>query len=124
MITKRFAREYRVRHKRRIRSRISGTEARQRLSIFRSGKHMYAQIIDDVQGHTLVAASSLDKAIDAVGNDTSGRKVNVAEAVGKLVGERALAAGITKVAFDRNGFVYHGRVKALADGARDAGLDF
>ena len=131
MIKQHNARAFRMKRKRRVRARIEGTPARQRLSVFRSGKHIYAQVIDDTQQHTLAAASSLDAAIRTAalpepgeGEQGAGHKVRVATAVGRLIGERALAAGVTKVAFDRSGFVYHGRVKALADGARAAGLDF
>jgi len=130
MIKQHNARALRLKRKRRIRGRISGTPVRQRLSVFRSGKHIYAQVIDDTRGHTVVAASSLDAGLRGVtpppieGEGEQGRKIRVAAAVGKLVGERALAAGVTKVAFDRGGFIYHGRVQALADGARAAGLDF
>src|SRR5579875_1761761 len=130
MIKQYNARATRLKRKRRIRGRISGTAQRQRLSVFRSGKHIYAQVIDDTRGHTLVAASSLDPSLrDAapsadVGDGEQGRKIRLAAAVGRLVGERALAAGITRVSFDRGGFIYHGRIKALADGARAAGLDF
>ncbi len=130
MIKQHNARALRLKRKRRIRGRISGTPARQRLSVFRSGKHIYAQIIDDTRGHTLAAASSLDVNLRGAapepveGEGEQGRKIRFAAAVGRLVGERALAAGVTKVAFDRGGFIYHGRVQALADGARAAGLDF
>lgn len=131
MIKQHNARAFRMKRKRRVRARIEGTPARQRLSVFRSGKHIYAQVIDDTQQHTLAAASSLDPALrtaalpePGAGEQSAGHKVRVATAVGRLIGERALAAGVTKVAFDRSGFVYHGRVKALADGARAAGLDF
>jgi large subunit ribosomal protein L18 len=134
MIRAHNARALRMKRKRRIRSVVSGTPTRQRLSVFRSGKHIYAQVIDDTEGHTVAAASSLEVALrggpppadtgDGEASDAAGRKVRVATAVGHLVGERALAAGVTKVAFDRGGFMYHGRIKALADGARAAGLDF
>lgn len=131
MIKQHNARAYRMRRKLRVRARIHGTATRQRLSVFRSSKHIYAQIIDDEQGRTLVAASSVEPqvrnaaaAAPADGEENAGHKVQVAQAVGRLLGERATAAGITKIAFDRGGFVYHGRVKALADGARAAGLDF
>jgi large subunit ribosomal protein L18 len=95
---------------------------RPRLSVFRSSKHIYAQVIDDVAGRTLAAASSLDRALKAdlkTGADTA-----AANAVGKLVAERALAAGVEKVVFDRGAYLFHGRVKALADAAREGGLDF
>jgi len=125
------ARALRLKRKRAIRLKLSGTPARQRLSIFRSSQHIYAQVIDDTRGHTLVAASSLEPAIKGAalppqGEDDApmGHKMQVAAAVGRLLAERALAAGVTKVAFDRGGFIYHGRVKALADGARAGGLDF
>jgi large subunit ribosomal protein L18 len=103
----------------RVRKKVSGTAARPRLSVFRSNKAMYAQIIDDLAGHTLVAASTKDGDISAKGN-----KSEQAKAVGQLVAERALQANITNVVFDRGGYLYHGRVKALADGAREAGLQF
>ena len=90
---------------------------RPRLSIHRSGRHIYAQVIDDAQGHTVVAASTL-------GNDTSGAGIAAAVEVGKLVAERAKAAGVSAVVFDRGGFLFHGRVKALADAAREGGLEF
>ena len=95
---------------------------RPRLSVFRSGKHMYAQVIDDAQGKTLAAASTLDKGIKAEG--VTGSNKSAAEAVGKLVAERALAAGVSAVVFDRGSYLYHGRVKALAEAAREGGLAF
>jgi large subunit ribosomal protein L18 len=102
--------------------RIAGTPERPRLNVFRSLDNVYAQIIDDVSGHTLVAASTLEKnlAVELAGK----KKVEQAAVVGKAVAERALDAGITQVVFDRGGFLYHGRVKALADGAREGGLKF
>ena len=103
----------------RVRGKISGTPERPRLNVFRSNANIYAQIIDDVNGVTLVSASSLDKAIEGYGGN-----VAAATAVGKLVAERALAKGIENVVFDRGGYVYHGRIAALADGAREAGLKF
>ncbi len=129
MIKQHNARAFRLRRKARVRAHVHGTSTRQRLSVFRSSKHIYAQIIDDEQGRTLVAASSLEPqvrnaALPEAGEEGAGAKVRVATAVGRLLGERATAAGITKIAFDRGGFIYHGRVKALADGARAAGLDF
>ncbi len=111
--------ERRQRIKRRIRKIVSGTAEKPRLSIFRSNKEIYAQLIDDVAGKTLLAASSREKSIKADGN-----KVETAKAVGTLLGEKAVKAGITKCAFDRNGYLYHGRVKAFADAAREAGLKF
>ncbi len=116
----------RLRRKRRVRKKIFGTSERPRLSVFRSAKHIYAQIIDDTRGHTLVAASSLTPEIRErlAELKKEGGKVAVAKAVGELLGKRAVEAGIKKVCFDRGGFKYHGRVKALADGARAAGLEF
>jgi large subunit ribosomal protein L18 len=109
----------RERIKKGIRKRLAGSPERPRLSVYRSNKGIYAQVIDDVAGVTLVSASSLSKDFSASGN-----KVEQSKAVGKLVAEKALAAGVSKVVFDRNGYLYHGRVKSLADGAREAGLDF
>ncbi len=106
----------------RVRKRVSGSSARPRLAIFRSGQHIYAQIIDDVQQHTLAAAATVDKEIKT--KLSSGSNITAATAVGKLVAERALAKGIAQVVFDRGGNLYHGRVKALAEAARAAGLDF
>jgi large subunit ribosomal protein L18 len=109
--------ERQARIHKRIRRKVSGSSARPRLNVFRSNKSIYAQIIDDIAGHTLAAASSLDKAV-------TGSKSEQAKAVGQLVAERAKAAGITSVVFDRGGYLYHGRVKAVAEGAREGGLDF
>ena len=106
------------RHKR-VRAKISGTPEMPRLNVFRSEANIYAQVIDDVAGVTLVAASSLDKAIEGYGGN-----IAAATAVGKLVAERAKAKGIENVVFDRGGYLYHGRVKALAEGAREGGLKF
>ena len=106
------------RHKR-VRAKISGTPEMPRLNVFRSEANIYAQIIDDVSGVTLVSASSLDKAVAGYGGN-----VAAATAVGKLVAERAKAKGIETVVFDRGGYLYHGRVKALAEGAREGGLQF
>ena len=103
-----------------IRKRLSGSAIRPRLSVYRSNKGIYAQIIDDVSGKTLVSASSLSKDFNA----EKGTKVDQSVAVGKLVAEKAIAAGIKDVVFDRNGYLYHGRVKSLADGAREGGLNF
>jgi large subunit ribosomal protein L18 len=96
--------------------------ARPRMSVFRSGKHIYAQVIDDAQGRTLAAASSIDRALRE--ELRTGADRDAAARVGKLVAERAIAAGITRVVFDRGSYLYHGRVKALADAAREGGLDF
>lgn len=112
----------RLKRKKRIRKRINGMQERPRLSIFRSASHIYAQIIDDTKGQTLVSASTLDK--DYKQNPVAGKKQDIAKAVGALVGKRALDKGIKKVVLDRNGFLYHGRIKALSDGAREAGLEF
>ena len=109
--------EARLRRHRRVRGKISGTAARPRLDVFRSAKHIYAQVIDDEKGVTLVSASTLDKDFEGFGGN-----VEAATQIGKKIAERALAKGITEVVFDRGGFVYHGRVKALADGAREGGL--
>ncbi|HLS94214.1 large subunit ribosomal protein L18 [Sphingobacterium allocomposti] len=109
----------RERIKKGIRKHLTGTVERPRLSVFRSNKGIYAQIIDDVNGKTLVSASSISKEFAAAGT-----KVEQSKAVGKLVAEKAVAAGISKVVFDRNGYLYHGRVKSLAEGAREGGLDF
>ncbi|NGM62544.1 50S ribosomal protein L18 [Sphingobacterium sp. SGG-5] len=109
----------RERIKKGIRKHLTGTAERPRLSVFRSNKGIYAQIIDDTTGTTLAAASSLAKDFVASGN-----KIDQSKVVGKLVAEKAIAAGINKVVFDRNGYLYHGRVKSLAEGAREGGLDF
>jgi len=111
--------ERRKRIKNRIRKIVSGTEARPRLAVFRSNKEIYAQIVDDVSGKTLSAASSRDKDINA-----KGTKTEVAALVGKSLAEKALKAGIETISFDRGGYLYHGRVKSLAEGAREAGLKF
>ncbi|MFZ5478697.1 MAG: 50S ribosomal protein L18 [Myxococcota bacterium] len=114
--------DQRLRRKKRIRKKVFGASERPRLSIFRTAGHMYAQIIDDVSGRTLAAASTLSDEIR--GQDGHKGNVEAAKAVGKLIAERAKAAQVTQVVFDRNGFLYHGRVKALADAAREAGLEF
>jgi len=108
----------RVKIKNRIRRRLTGTTERPRLSVFRSNTGIYAQIIDDTKGNTLVSASSkeLGKVMNA--------NITTSKEVGKKIAEKALQAGITKVAFDRNGYLYHGKIKALAEGAREGGLDF
>ncbi len=106
----------------RVRGRVQGTAERPRLNVFRSVQHIYVQVIDDDRGHTLAAASTLEPALrEAL---KTGGNIESAKAVGKLVAERALAAGVTKVAFDRGGYLYHGRVQALADSAREGGLSF
>ena len=106
----------------RVRKHISGTPERPRLNVFRSLSNIYAQVIDDTTGNTLVSASSLESAIKE--KIAFGGNIEAAKEVGKLVAEKALAAGITTVVFDRGGYIYHGRVKELADGARAAGLQF
>jgi large subunit ribosomal protein L18 len=105
-----------------VRKKVSGTQARPRLAVFRSLKHIYAQLIDDEIGVTLAAASSLEADFKAAGLD--GGNVEGAKKVGELIGRKALTKGIKEVVYDRGGFLYHGRVAALADGAREAGLDF
>ena len=104
----------------RIRLRMEGTEARPRLAVFRSLNHIYAQVIDDASGRTLAAASTVESEL----RGSSSTKSEEAAVVGRLVAERAKAAGVDRVVFDRAGFRYHGRIKSLADAARDAGLDF
>ena len=119
MIHKVEKKEVRNRVHKRIRRKLAGTAERPRLAVFRSVAHIYAQVIDDAEGRTLVSASSVDK-----GARTNGGNLAAAKSIGKLVAERAKEKGITKVVFDRGGFSYHGRVKALADAARAAGLEF
>ena len=108
----------RARRRQGIRKRVLGTTERPRLSVYRSSKHVYAQVIDDAAGTTLAAASSVQEKLEAGGNAEAAQKV------GAAVAERAKAAGVQRVTFDRNGYRYHGRVKALADAAREAGLEF
>lgn len=112
--------ERRIRRHRRVRKKVRGTLERPRLCVFRSLKHIYAQVIDDEGGRTLVAASSLSPEI----RTAKGTKTEVARAVGRLIARKALEKGITRVVFDRGGYQYHGRVRALAEGAREAGLLF
>ena len=114
--------ELRAKRKVRIRKRIFGTPERPRLSVYRSLNHIYTQIIDDTQGVTLASASTVEK--DVRDAQKFGNKRAAATYIGKLIAERASAKGIKSVVFDRNGFLYHGRVKAVSDGAREAGLDF
>ncbi|SHO44940.1 50S ribosomal protein L18 [Desulfopila aestuarii] len=111
----------RAKRVRRIRKKITGTSERPRLRVFKSNKHIYAQIIDDSQGRTLVAMSTVDKEFEA--GEEKG-KSGAAKAVGLKIAERAKAAGIEQVVFDRGGYIYHGRVKALSEGAREGGLNF
>jgi large subunit ribosomal protein L18 len=108
----------RDRRRRRIRAKVTGTPERPRLSVFRSNQRIYAQVIDDTRGHTLAAAGSIEGELRGLA------KGDAAERVGALVAQRATAAGVTKVVFDRGGYLYHGRVKALADAAREGGLEF
>lgn len=112
----------RMRRKRRVRKVVYGTQERPRLNVFRSHKHIYAQIILDDNGHTIAAASSLDPDLKAT-LERSG-DTEAARAVGRVVAQRALAKGVSRVTFDRSGYLYHGRVKALAEAAREAGLEF
>ena len=119
MIRKIIKNEIRERIHQRIRRKLQGTTERPRLAIFRSVAHIYAQVIDDTKGVTVVSASSVDK-----DGRTNGGNVAAAKTIGKLVAERAKEKGIAKVVFDRGGYPYHGRVKALADAAREAGLEF
>jgi large subunit ribosomal protein L18 len=112
--------EARQRRHRRVRKKVRGTPERPRLSVFRSSRHVYAQVIDDINGQTLLSASTMEK--DARAGKTG--TVDAAKAVGKRLGERAKAAGITSVVFDRGGFRYHGRVAGVADGVREAGIEF
>ena len=119
MINKLEKKEIRSRIHQRIRRKLSGTPQRPRLAVFRSVAHIYAQVIDDTEGKTIVSASSVDK-----GGKTNGGNVAAAKSIGKLVAERAREKGIKSVVFDRGGYVYHGRIKALADAAREAGLEF
>jgi large subunit ribosomal protein L18 len=115
----------RVRIKLRLRKRIAGGAERPRLSVFRSLSHIYVQVIDDRSGTTLAAASTTEPSVKAgLGKGAKGGNVKGAETVGKLIAERLKEKGITKVVFDRNGFLYHGRIKAVADAARQAGLEF
>ncbi len=119
MIKRKDTNAARIKRHKRVRKNISGTAQRPRLNVFRSLNNIYAQIIDDVEGKTLVSASSMDKGFEGYGGN-----IEAAKAVGKAVAEKAIAAGIKQVVFDRGGYVYHGRVAALAEGAREGGLEF
>lgn len=121
-MAKRTPRELRIRRHNRLRKRVHGTKERPRLCVFRSNMHIYAQVIDDTVGYTLVAASTVERDLSTNEKDLS--KIAQAQAVGKRVGERARAAGVDKVVFDRGGYKYHGRVQALAEAAREEGLEF
>ena len=122
MVSKKSRSAVRVNKHRKLRNRFNGTAERPRLAVFRSNNHMYAQIIDDTVGNTLVSASTLQKDVKAELEKTN--NVDAAAYVGKVIAERAVAKGITEVVFDRGGFIYQGKVKALADAAREAGLTF
>ena len=115
-------RRARLRRHRRVRKQVLGTEERPRLNVFRSLRHIHAQVINDAVGHTLASASTLDAQARAACAGLT--KTESARVVGRILGERALASGVTQVVFDRGGYKFHGRVRALAEGAREAGLDF
>lgn len=122
MVSKKSRSEVRVKKHQRLRNRFSGTAERPRLAVFRSNDHMYAQIIDDVAGNTICAASTAEKEVKAELEKTN--NVAAAACVGTVIAKRALEKGIKQVVFDRGGYIYHGKVQALADAAREAGLDF
>ena len=122
MVKKESRKDVRAKKHKRIRNRFSGTAARPRLAVFRSNNHMYAQIIDDTVGNTLVSASTLEKEIKAELEKTN--NVEAAAYLGTVIGKRAVEKGITTVVFDRGGFIYQGKIAALADAAREAGLEF
>lgn len=122
MVSKKSRSEVRVNKHRKLRNRFSGTAERPRLAVFRSNNHMYAQIIDDTVGNTLVSASTLQKDVKAELEKTN--NVEVAAYLGTVIAKKAIEKGITSVVFDRGGFIYHGKIKALADAAREAGLNF
>ena len=122
MVSKKSRSEIRIKKHNRMRNRFSGTAERPRLSVFRSNNHMYAQIIDDVAGNTLVAASTLDKDVKAELTKTN--NVEAAALLGKVIAKKAMDKGINTVVFDRGGFIYQGKVQALAEAAREAGLEF
>ncbi len=122
MVSKKSRSEVRAGKHRRIRNRLSGTSECPRLAVFRSNNHMYAQIIDDTVGNTLVSASTLQKDVKA--NLEKTNNVDAAAYLGKVIAERAVEKGIKDVVFDRGGFIYHGKIQALADAAREAGLNF
>src|SRR5687768_1600250 len=114
----------RDRIKHRIRKRVAGKEERPRLTVFRSVAHMYVQVVDDMSGRTIASASSVEPAVKGAAGAARGGNVAGARAIGKTIAERLLEKGVKQVVFDRNGFLYHGRVKAVADAAREAGLEF
>ncbi|MBC8533335.1 50S ribosomal protein L18 [Yeguia hominis] len=119
MVNKADTNKARLRRHRRVRGKISGTTARPRLNVFRSAKNIYAQLIDDVKGVTICSASTLDKEFDGNGGNK-----DAAREIGKMIAKRAADKGITEVVFDRGGYIFHGRVKELAEGAREGGLKF
>lgn len=122
MIRKKSRAEVRQKKHRRLRNRLAGTTERPRLAVFRSNNHMYVQVIDDTVGHTLASASTVEKEVSAELEKTN--NVEAAAHLGAVIAKRALDKGITKVVFDRGGYIYQGKVKALADAAREAGLEF
>ena len=122
MVSKESRQKVRVKKHKRLRNRFSGTAARPRLAVFRSNNHMYAQVIDDTVGNTLVSASTLEKSVKAELEKTN--NVEAAAYLGTVIAKRAIEKGITTVVFDRGGFIYHGKIAALADAAREAGLEF
>jgi large subunit ribosomal protein L18 len=122
MVSKKSRTEVREKKHRKVRNHLSGSAERPRLAVFRSNNHMYAQVIDDVAGTTLVAASTVEKSVRSELEKTN--NVEAAAYLGKVIGTRALEKGISAVVFDRGGFIYHGKVKALAEAAREAGLEF
>ena len=117
-----FKQKARIKRKKRIRKRVVGTPHRPRLSVFRSKRHIYAQLIDDSCGCTMAAASSMEKSVKDYPEYTN--RISVATFIGRLIAERAIGKGVKQIVFDRNGFLYHGRIKAVSDGAREAGLEF
>ena len=119
MVSRKDSNQARLKRHKRVRAKISGTAARPRLAVYRSNAHISAQIIDDVAGTTLVSASTLEKDFEGIGSNKA-----AARTVGKTLAERAIAKGITEVVFDRGGYLYHGRVSELAEGAREGGLKF
>jgi len=123
-VPKRTKRESWLGRKTRVRKKLKGVQERPRLSVFRSSKHIYAQIINDIDGATLAAASSQDKEFATSSDKSKGGTMDGAVIVGKLLGDRAKAKGVEQVVFDRNGYLYHGRVKALADAVRETGVKF
>ncbi|MCM1193532.1 MAG: 50S ribosomal protein L18 [Acetatifactor muris] len=122
MVNKKSRKEVRVKKHMRIRNRFSGTAQRPRLAVFRSNNHMYAQIIDDTVGNTLVSASTVEKSVKGELEKTN--NVDAAAYLGTVIAKRAIEKGIKEVVFDRGGFIYHGKIAALADAAREAGLEF